>query len=295
MIGYDVLRGAIELHIHPGPARRDKIFMKRRLDFLEAATLARDVGMKAVVFKPLDFPTVDWAWVAEKTVPGIRVFGGILLDYAVGGFNPEAVDIAINKGAKVVWMPVFDSLHTKKSAEKESSGMYGPAQKQREGLTIFDGSRALLPEVSQILDLIAKAGDVVLDTAHLSPEESIFLAREARSRGIKNIVAGHPEAEIIGATDEQLRQLAELGVYLNFCYAQTVSDGVLGPRTKWVVNTIKTLGAQHCCMSTDTGNNLFAMPIEALRCFTQVLMTLGVSEEEIDVMLRQNPAKVLGL
>jgi hypothetical protein len=257
--------------------------------------MAHDVGMKAVVFKPLEFPSVDKAWAAEKAVPGIRVFGGILLDHVVGGFNPEAVDAAINRGAKIVWMPVFDSLHTQQGAQKESSGMYGEAQKQKSGLTIFDGERKLLPEVDTILDLIAKAGDVVLDTAHLSPEESIFLAGAAKEKGIRNVVSGHPEAEIFGATDEQLKQLAEKGAYLNFCYAQTVSDGVLGPRTKRVVNLIRSIGAEHCCLSTDTGNNVFPLPVEALRTFAHVLMTMGIIEEEIDAMLRQNPSKVLGI
>ncbi len=295
MDGFEILSGAVDLHMHPGPARKDRPLLKRRLDFLEAARYARDVGMKAIVFKPLEFPTIDRAYAAEKAVPGIKVFGGIVLDYAMGGLNPEAVEIAIHRGAKIIWMPVFDSLHTRKMSQKETSGIYKQELKEKNGLTIFDDTGQLSPEVKKILDLIASAGNVVLDTAHLSPQESLVLIEEAKKRGIKNVLVTHPEAEVIGATEEQEKEMAMKGAYLNFCYNQTVSNGTFGERTKRVAQAIKNIGASHCCLSTDSGNNLFSLPIEGLRSFTQVLMALGIDEQEIDLMIRQNPSRILDL
>lgn len=295
MDGYEILSGAIDLHVHPGPARKDRPLLKRRLDFLEAARNARDVGMRAIVFKPLEFPTIDRAYAAEKAVPGIRVFGGIVLDYAIGGLNPEAVEVAIQKGAKIIWMPVFDSLHTRKMSQHEAAGIYKQEQKKKKGITILNDTGQLLPEVEEIIDLIAKAGDVVLDTAHLSPQESLVLIDEAKKRGVRNVVVTHPEAEVIGATEEQQKEMAEKGAYLNYCYNQTISSGFLGERSKQVAHAIKTIGASHCCLSTDSGNNLFSLPIEGLRTFTQVLTALGINEQEIDLMMRRNPAKILDL
>jgi hypothetical protein len=251
--------------------------------------------MRAIVFKPLEFPTMDRAYAAEKAVPGIKVFGGIVLDHAVGGLNPDAVEAAIQRGAKIIWMPLFDSLHTKKMSQKETSGIYKHEQKEKKGLTILGDAGQLLPEVKEILDLIAKAGDVVLDTSHLSPQESLFLIDEAKKRGIESILVNHPEAEVIAATEEQLKEMATKGAYLNFCYAQSCSEGPFGERVKRVAHTIKTIGASHCCLSTDLGNNLFVLPIEGLRSFTNILMSLGINEGEIDLMIRQNPSKVLGL
>lgn len=295
MDGYEILSGAIDLHMHPGPARKDRPLLKRRLDFLEAAKCARDVGMKAIVYKPLEFPTIDRAYAAEKAVPGIKVFGGIILDYAIGGLNPEAVEVAIQRGAKIIWMPVFDSLHTRKMSQKEASGIYKHEQKEKKGLTILNDMGQLLPEVKEIIDLIAKADNVVLDTAHLSPQESLVLIDEAKKRKIRNVLVTHPEAEVIGATEEQQKEMAMKGAYLNFCYNQTVSDGTFGERTKRVAHAIKSIGASHCCLSTDSGNSLFPLPIECLRSFTQVLMALGIDEQEIDLMIRQNPSTILGL
>ena len=48
-------------------------------------------------------------------------------------------------------------------------------------------------------------------------------------------------------------------------------------------------------MSTDLGSNFFPLPIEGLRLFITVLMALGITEQEIDLMIRQNPAKILDL
>jgi len=295
MEGYEALAGAVDLHMHPGPARKDKAFMRRRLDFLEAAKQARDAGMKAVVFKPLELPTIDRAYAAEKAAPGIRVFGGIVLDRVMGGLNPEAVEVAIQRGAKVIWMPLFDARHTLEMSRKESSGIYKEGQKERTGLTVLDEPGELLPEVREILGLIADAGDVVLDTAHLSPRESLVLIEEARKAGIESVVVTHPEAEIIGATEEEQKGMAMKGAYLNYCYAQTFSDGPFGERAKRVVRTIKNIGAEHCCLSTDSGNNFFPLPIEGFRSFLQVLTALGITEQEIDVMIRKNPCRILGI
>lgn len=288
MNGYEILSGAVDLHMHPGPAQG-----KRRVDFIEAARDARTVGMKAIVYKPVEFPTIDRAYAAEKALPGIRIFGGIVLDYPMGGLNPEAVKVAVRRGAKIIWMPLLDSLHTRKMSEKVA--FYKGKQKQKEGLTIFDEAGKLLPEVAEILDTIADAGSVVLDTSHLAPQESLVIIDEAKKRGINNIVVSHPAADIIGATEEQQRQMAEKGAYLNYCYSTVFSTGGLEEGAERIAHAIKTIGAGRCCLSSDCGNILLPLPIEGLRLFTTVLTVLGIDDQEIDQMIRRNPTRILGL
>jgi hypothetical protein len=178
---------------------------------------------------------------------------------------------------------------------QKTSGIYKEAQIEREGLTVISNTGELLPEVKEILALIADAGDVVLDTSHLSPHESLVLIDEAKRMGIESVVVTHPEAEIIGATEDEQKEMARRGAYLNFCYAQTISEGAFGERTKRVVRAIKNIGAEHCCLSTDLGNDLFPLPIEGFRSYLQVLTALGINEQEIDTMIRKNPSKILGL
>src|SRR5688572_9757772 len=76
------LAGAIDIHVHSSPDDRP-----RSLDAIEAATLARSRGMRAVVLKNHYESTAGLAYVVRKVVPGIEVFGGIDLNLTVGGIN----------------------------------------------------------------------------------------------------------------------------------------------------------------------------------------------------------------
>jgi hypothetical protein len=51
--------------------------------------------MKAIVLKSHAFPIAPLAMMVERTISGIKVFGGLALNYSVGGINPEAVKAAI--------------------------------------------------------------------------------------------------------------------------------------------------------------------------------------------------------
>ena len=68
-----------------------------------------DSGMSSIVYKSHVTITSDRATIAESVVQGIHVYGGIVLNEAVGGFNPSAVEAALQLGAKVIWMPTFSA------------------------------------------------------------------------------------------------------------------------------------------------------------------------------------------
>ena len=96
-MGLITMEGACDLHIHTSP----DIF-ERIADDVRTAEACRDAGMKAIVFKCHADTTMTRAWHTERQVPGIRVFGGIVLNLNVGGINPAAVDVALKLGA-VEW------------------------------------------------------------------------------------------------------------------------------------------------------------------------------------------------
>src|ERR1700690_270883 len=107
VLSFAQLQGIVDVHVHSDP---DSV--PRKLDALETARQAKDAGMRAVVLKNHWEPTVQLAYTVAKVVPGVEVFGGISLDRAVGGVNPEAVKqaAAFNGGKlRIVWMPTFDS------------------------------------------------------------------------------------------------------------------------------------------------------------------------------------------
>src|SRR5512133_3370346 len=102
------LTGRIDLHIHSAPD-----IWPRKMDDLELARAAAGRGMRAILIKSHWTLTADRAYLVEQVVPGIRVFGGLALNDTVGGFNPSAVEAALQMGAAQIWMPTMDSAAAK--------------------------------------------------------------------------------------------------------------------------------------------------------------------------------------
>src|SRR5512136_2653888 len=104
----ELLRGSIDMHLHSGP----DVF-PCRVDALEAAKQARQVGMRAIVIKNHSYPTTPLALTVGQLVPEVAVFGSICLDYDIGGLNADALEKHAAMGAKVVWMPTFSSTNSR--------------------------------------------------------------------------------------------------------------------------------------------------------------------------------------
>src|SRR5258708_4921011 len=104
--------GVIDMHVHSHP----DVF-GRNMDDIDVAQLAKSRGMRGILLKNHISETASRAALVMKVVPGIEVFGGVVLNNAVGGINPNAVEwmhrIYCSLG-KVVWLPTFVSHnHTK--------------------------------------------------------------------------------------------------------------------------------------------------------------------------------------
>src|ERR1700694_4570943 len=159
------LPGVIDIHAHSDP---DSV--ARSIDAIDLARLAKERGMRGLVLKNHYESTAALADVVRKEVPGIEVFGGIDLNRSVGGINTAAVErMVLMKGGwgRVVWMPTFDSENQVRYS-KENRPFVSVAKEGR-----------LLPEVEQVIDLVAKHG-LTLETGHSSAEEGLMIVREAR-------------------------------------------------------------------------------------------------------------------
>ena len=83
--GGESLDGVVDLHVHAGPDSRP-----RSVSDLEAARGAAEAGMRAILLKNHFTMTADRASLAMDQVDGLEIFGGVVLNRAVGGINPEA-------------------------------------------------------------------------------------------------------------------------------------------------------------------------------------------------------------
>src|SRR6476469_7389392 len=158
------LAGVIDIHAHAAP-ETSLLNFKRAFDAIEAAQIARIYGMRGIVLKEHHTETASWAYLVSQMIPGIEIFGGIVLNKAVGGINPVAVEaMALSRGGRgrVVYMPKVDAEYRSKP------GTPGKVPVSRNG--------QLLPEVLQVLQVMTKH-DLSLSTGHVSPEESLMLIR----------------------------------------------------------------------------------------------------------------------
>lgn len=290
----ELLEGVCDLHIHASPDIPQRAFTE-----LELARQMREVGYKAVLFKSHYAVNADRAQIVSKVVPGISVFGGIVLNHTVGGINPLAVEAALGFGAKQVWMPTLHAAnHIKKIGVPgyPRHTLVKSANRPRlhvEGISILDSSGELIPQVHEVLSLVADA-NVALGTCHISLEEVMALVKAARDQGVKKILVTHPGWEATDWPLDSLEKLVEMGAILEYCYVACMPYGCrLDP--KRLVEGIRRVGPQNCVMSTDFGQPYNPHPIDGMRQYIKVLQALGITNAEIDLMARRNPARLLSL
>jgi hypothetical protein len=292
--------GAIDLHIHASTETP-----RRRQTMLEVAKDAAAAGMRAVAFKSKDTNTADGAGLVNTLVQGITVYGGVTLDYSVGGLNPFAVYSALEMGGKIVWMPSLDSAWTvKKMAEGAKGGakiyqkIIDPKRKVGAGISILKGGLGgseLLPEVREIISLIAEKG-AILDTSHLSPRESLILLTETKKAGLDRVLVTHVNSDIIDASMEEQKELARNGALLMHCFAPCLpSPWKDSQPVQVIIDMINQVGPEHCVLGTDLGRFTYPPPVEGLRMFIADLLLGGIKETDIERMVKTNPAYLLGL
>ncbi|MBI2985553.1 MAG: PHP domain-containing protein [Deltaproteobacteria bacterium] len=285
-----VIEGAIDLHIHSGPD-----CIPRWGDSIDIARLASEMGMRAVVFKDHFTPGGVKARLTEKAVPGIAIFGVFCLNHPNGGMNIRSVNMGIDQGAKVIMMPTMDSEHMVKDRNKGrlfQKFLYG---QKPVGISIYNpGTHELREDLCKILELVAKY-DLVLSNGHLSPEESIAVFKQAHAVGVKRLMVEHPNSSYKKFFQlEHMKELVALGAYLSLSFnACSPVYAARDPRD--CVEIIKAMGAEHCTLITDGGQIDSPAPAEGLRVFCHMLIHLGVSRNDIEQMIKTNPAKILGL
>jgi hypothetical protein len=284
----DLLEGSIDLHIHSAP----DVFT-RILNDIELARQAQEMGMRAILVKNHFEPTAGRARLATDET-GFPVSGAIALNHTVGGLNPHAVDLALKLGAKVVWLP---TLHSRKFLENKShvTNLSQALGEELQGIYLLDEDGSLKEALHAILDLVAR-WDAILATGHISIDEARVVVREAARRGVNRIVVTHPLASFINYTVDEMKEMLDLGAtYLEHVYNDTTRLVEHPIPIRALYDSIKAVGAQHCIMSTDSGQWLNPVPIQQFGIYMQDMLNLGLSEREIRIMTADNPAQALGL
>ncbi|MGW5649553.1 DUF6282 family protein [Saccharopolyspora sp. NPDC003752] len=320
----ELIHGTSDVHVHSGPWLKS---CPGRLDPFQIAEQAKAAGMKSLVFYDHTLGVSNGtSMLVSRQVPGIEIFGGIILTTALGGLNPRAVKTALHYGAGAKFVH-FGAHCTHFMASHEGSFVDGkpvPFKDQYPKFAEQELAKSIrIPlegpvpdDLAEILQLIAERPDVHLNTGHVSVPEAFRLVDLAIEAGIEKIVVAHPCRGRM--TTEQQKELASKGVLLegavsdwmfhrglprtNYYVEREWADEIAGiansPEFSGIVpwaKQIREIGIEHFIIGTDYGIRSGPTPAEGMRTLISSLLDLEFTPEEIHTLVKGNPEKLLDL
>ena len=282
------IEGLIDFHTHCAP----DVF-GRSIDDDESAQGYMARKAEAVVLKNHVTSTGDRAWLLRKRNPGIKAFGGVVLNGPAGGINPEAVQWSWRMQGglgRVVWFPTFDADNHVKHFKDAP-----------EGIKVVGPDGKVLPAVREVLKVCAQQ-KLVVCTGHASPDQALALIEAARDAGCDRIVVTHAEFEVVNMNVDQMKRAAAMGAKMEIC----AMGPLMGPQAHlpWMrhwrqvtykesADHIKAVGAQHFLLSTDLGQTGNPAQWDGYAMLVSGLMGQGITREQVVTMGREVPGKLL--
>jgi hypothetical protein len=292
-----LVRGGFDLHVHISPD-----VVERRIDDIGLARRFAEVGLAGFVLKSHYNSTAERAAVVREAVPGIRVIGAIVLNRAVGGVNPVAVEIAAREGARKVWLPTVDSEN-----ERAHLAAAGPETKlpvwaklefelREKGIgadpvPVLDANGKVLPETRDVLAVAAEHG-MVLSTGHISASDALAVVGAALEEGVEHLVVTHPDypGQAISVADQA--ELARQGAMIERCFTTPYTGKCTWEQ--WLEGT-RAVGAERTILSSDLGQVKNPPVEDGLPLMAERLLEAGFTEDEVRTMAVANTRMLAGV
>lgn len=274
----ELLVGAYDLHIHSAPS-----VFSREKDGFQLVREADAAGMAGIMLKSHYEPTaLRAALINQYSNCKTMAYGGLVLNWPVGGLNVYAVENALKAGAKIIWMPTRDSENSLRFGNMAGDFFSRP------GISILDEHGKLRNCVYDIMDAI-KRYNAVLATGHISPQESIALCREGRAYGVRMILT-HPEFSRTHVEPEIQKELAGLGVMIEKNW-YNIEEGSVS--IEEMTATIRLVGSERCYIATDRGQRGMPSPVSEYKRFVQALLQAGLSESQLRNLTQIVPKSIV--
>ncbi len=276
-----IYKGSIDMHVHVAPDPD----WDRRLDTLQTAQYAEAGGMRGFVSKSFYYPTTTEALIATKVMENVTAFGSVTIGYSTTGDIDNAPTTILNHakiGCKVIWFPAFDSWYCRKGIGRSG------------GINILDENGNLKDSAKKIME-IAKEYNMVVCKGHMSYPETNALFEYGKEIGVTKMVTTHPLADSWGVFSmDEIKYLSSLGAYTEFVFGNLMPRlGAMDPAD--YVDLVHELGAEKCIMGSDLAQCMDPTPAEGFRFFIGTMLQFGCTDEEVELMAKINPAKLLDL
>lgn len=271
--------GTYDFHQHSGPD-----IVTRKYDDIELAQRLIAADMKGCVIKAHHGDTSIRATLLAKQFPSLHIAGGVVLNYAMGGLNPRAVEVCALTGGRIVWFPTMDSrsyqtFHQAKHPDMDLTRL----------IYLLNEDGSVCRKALDVLDMAA-AHHMIVATGHVSPEEGMAVISEGAARGLQMLVT-HADLPSNRYSTEQLLEAVSLGAIVEYSYFSLYNN-----RTplEYIVDQIRVIGTSHVILSTDFGQVVSPYPDEGMAMFAGALRDAGFSDEELLEMMRDNQERMMG-
>jgi len=264
-----------DLHVHSAPCVLPRIADDRQtVEWYEQADFA------GCVLKGHAEPTTGRA-VAAGDGRRVRVRGAIVLNRAVGGLNPDAVDAALALGARIVWMPTIDA-----QGHLDAGLPRPPGASQSGGLAVPPRDPRGEERCRQILAAVA-AADAVAATGHLSASEAAWFVRAARDAGVRRILLTHPTFTVPRLAPADLETFVALGAVVEITAYQLLHQP--GCDAAALAAAVRAAGIENVVLSSDGGQPDSPPAPEALQLLVDALAAQGLDRAALEACASEIP------
>lgn len=283
----ELLRGVSDIHLHAAPDSKARLGNE-----LEFARAARNAGYKSMLFKSNDFSCHDRAYLIRQELPDFEVFGSLCMNRVHGDkvnvFAAEKAVATTGNLCRCIWMPTQDAVY-------QNIRYHG----KKEGVPVLDDNGRVLPEVVRVMEICTEA-NIIFATGHSSPEESITLARKAREVGVRKCVVTHANSGIWKMTHDQIKQCIDLGAWMEYSYITNLwGPGTGLPDFERMSDNefadFARIAPERSIITTDLGQVGMPHPVEGMRHCILALLENGLTQRQVDCLVRTNPARLVGL
>lgn len=292
----ELVGGAYDLHVHVAPD-----VPPRRIDDRTLARRFAEVGLAGFALKSHYTSTAERAQVVSALEPEVQVLGTLTLNWAVGGMNALAVEIAAREGARIVWMPTVDSPAETAGRTEPKAGdkvpLWARLQHELHGLglgvepvRVTDPDGRLLPDTRDVLRAIARHG-LILATGHLARDDTFAVVDGALEEGVAHIVVTHPEFPCQDFSIDDQVGLAARGCLIERCLTTPHSG-----KTTWehVFDGVRAAGVERTLFSSDLGNPDYPAVEDGLALWADRLLGAGFDEGDVREMIVTQSRQLAG-
>lgn len=275
-----IIKDGYDLHVHNKPSH----FESRAWDDIEVAKQYDECDFGGFISKSHYDSSVARAQIANAySGAKTQIYGGVVLNWPVGGLNPFAVESCLKLGGKMVWMPTRDSVNSLNYGHMAGDFF------EREPVKVTDENGRLLPAVYDVFD-VAKKYNGWIASGHISPKESVLLCTEGRKYGV-NMILTHPDWNRTVVPLQEQEKLAKQGVLVEKIWGNVIKGHISADAMAY---SLKALGKDSVFLVTDLGQKNWPRPVDGMIDFIAAMLDLGVEPDALRYMVFNNPKRILG-